>query len=135
MRDTTKDENNITIDVDNFEIISRKYKPLLTKVASEVMKMYGYDARLDFEELMQEANIGLWKAIKGFDPTRNIFFGVYARQAIQNHTKCFVRDYLPHRYEKHDEWTREHPKFKRIQIFTTYLSDKAEEAVVNHQDW
>jgi RNA polymerase sigma factor (sigma-70 family) len=40
--------------------------------------------KADFGDLIQEGRIGLWKAVRGFDPQRGVRFSSYAWVAIRN---------------------------------------------------
>ncbi len=54
--------------------------PLLLRLSSRYFIMGG-----DKEDLLQEARIGLHKAIQGFDPGKNTEFIPFARTCIHNH--------------------------------------------------
>ena len=49
----------------------------------------------DMEELIQLGNIGLFKAIKNFDPSRQIKFSTYAVPLIMGEIKQALRDNSP----------------------------------------
>ena len=87
------------------------------------------------EDLIQEGNIGLLKAIERFDPTRNIQFGTYAfhwiRQAIVralHNTADLIR--LPV-HKKEEIWA-----YKRMwkKLFTRSECDPTTEEIAEHMN-
>jgi hypothetical protein len=66
--------------------------------------------------------------MKLFDPERQIYFGIYLKQAITNNLANYVRQYQPHHWTKDIEKTQETGKqcFKRVRIYVQSL-DSAEE--------
>ena len=102
-------DTNITMD--NFELLSKKYRPLMLRHIRVVWQMHG--KAVEFCDLEQEANIALMNAIKNFDENRKVYFPVYLSKAILNKLLCHCRNYLPHYYKKDPE--RE-GKFKRVKV-------------------
>jgi RNA polymerase sigma factor (sigma-70 family) len=47
---------------------------------------------ISYEEALQAGRIGLWRAIKGYDPTRGTTFSTYAWVAIRNQIHRRVRE-------------------------------------------
>ena len=47
---------------------------------------------ISYEEALQAGRIGLWRAIKGYDPTRGTAFSTYAWVAICNQIRQRVRE-------------------------------------------
>lgn len=68
-----------------FEKISTQYSPIVVKLAK---KMRGY--RLDPDELLSEALMGLVKAAIDFDPDRGFRFGTYASNCVINTLYTYV---------------------------------------------
>lgn len=108
----------IDITLDNFELLSKKYRPLMWRHIRVVWQMHG--KAVELADLEQEALIALLNAIKNFDPTRKVYFPVYLSKAILNKLLCYCRNYLPHYYKKDPE--RE-GKFKRIKVHVDTLDD------------
>jgi RNA polymerase sigma factor (sigma-70 family) len=73
------------------EILLIDNKPLIKKIAQR----YSFNGRVDFEDLVQEGRIGLWTAIKHFDPAYDVAFGTYAtfwiRRAMINYVRMCGR--------------------------------------------
>lgn len=70
-----------------------KYEPVINKLASKYFKKYKYIG-ITYEDLLQEARIGLMKAIKNFDDDQSLFYS-FALLCIErnliNYTKSFNR--------------------------------------------
>ncbi len=69
-----KQGDNIAIDY-----IFTSLKPTILTIAKKLSSN-----EFDFEEAVQEANIGLFKAILSFDETRNVSFPTFASKCITN---------------------------------------------------
>jgi len=106
------------ITIDNFELLSKKYRPLMWRHIRVVWQMHG--KAVEISDLEQEALIALLNSIKNFDPERKVYFPVYLSKAILNKLLCYCRNYLPHYYKKDPE--RE-GKFKRIKVYVDTLDD------------
>lgn len=68
------------------EVITR-YQPLIHKIANKYFIHGG-----DHDDLVQDGNIAVWEAIKGYDPSRNNDFTKFLSMAIDNRMKVSVRD-------------------------------------------
>ncbi len=64
-----------------------RYRPLSHSLAARYR-----DRREPFEDLVQVADLGLVKAIQGFDPTRNTSFAAYAVPTILGELRRHFRD-------------------------------------------
>ena len=117
--------NDIPVVLENFEILSIRFKPLIYKNIKRMHKIHYSNPQVEFEDLNQEGLIALYESIKNFKPEKGVYFGVYLKVAISNRLKCFCRNFLPHRYTKdHEETARKgKPTFKRIPINVTTLDD------------
>ena len=116
---------DIPITLENFEALSKKYNPVILSNIKRIHKIHYSNPKVEFDDLKQEGLIALYEAIKNFKPERGVYFGVYLKVAISNRLKCFIRNYLPHKYSKdHEETARKgKPTFKRIAINVTTLDD------------
>ena len=126
MSETDKElyARDIPICVENFELIARKYRPVLLSNISKIHKLYEKNYRLEYNDLLQEALLALYKCIKQFKKDKGVYFGVYLKAALANSLRCFCRNTLPHRFIKDDEKsTIEKPVFKCKQINVGSLED------------
>lgn len=71
---------------DEQELILKKYKNLVKKTAGRY-RMSGADR----EDLIQEGMIGLYKAIRDFNPEKNIYFHVFAQVCITRQIMTAVK--------------------------------------------
>ena len=94
-------KSDVPITEDNYELLLKKYQPVLFKTIKEVGNQY--NRQVDFDDLHQEASIGLLKAIRAFNPSTGVFFGVYLKTVVLNQLRCYCRNTLPHRYVKDPE--------------------------------
>ena len=117
-------EVDISITLENFELLAKKYKPVILANIKRVHKMHESSFRVEFDDLMQEGLIALHDAIKNYNPTKGVYFGVYLKVAIGNRLKCFCRNTLPHYYSKDiEKSTPEKPKFKRERVQVGSIDD------------
>jgi RNA polymerase sigma factor (sigma-70 family) len=115
---------NIPICIENFDALSKKYKPVILSNIKKVHKMYEQNASVEFDDLFQEGLIALYDSIQNFDPERGVYFGVYLKVAISNKLKCYCRNFLPHFYTKdHENSTSEKTKFKRMKVAVGSIDD------------
>lgn len=113
----TLSDEDIPITEANFELLVAKYKPLILSCIKTVNSMNFNNSRLEYDDLYQEALMALWDAIRLYDASRGVYFGMYLKIAVTNRTKCFARDFLPHSYKKDvEKSTKEKPIFKRLAI-------------------
>ena len=69
----------------SFSLLCEKYKPLILSLVSSIFTDSPGLSSLDRDDLMQEANIALFKAASSFDTSRGgITFGLYAKICIRN---------------------------------------------------
>ena len=61
------------------DVLLREHERLVHKVVRQQ-----YSGRADYEDLIQEGRIGLWRAIQGFDESLGYAFSTYAWVAIRN---------------------------------------------------
>jgi DNA-directed RNA polymerase specialized sigma subunit len=117
--------NDIPVILENFEIFSIRFTPLILKNISRMRKIHYNNPQVEKEDLHQEGLMALYESIKNFNPERGVYFGVYLKVAISNRMKCFIRNYTPHRYTKDHEETvlKGKPTFKRIPINVTSIDD------------
>lgn len=110
--------SEIPIIMENFELLKKKYRPLMWRYIRLVHNMH--NKSVEFDDLEQEADWALWNSIKNFDDTRNVFFPVYLGKAVLNRLLCYCRNYLPHFYKKDPE---KEGKFKRVKVNVDTLDD------------
>lgn len=66
-----------------FAIIRSQYDALLASMVSKCLTAYHYDA--EFDDLMQEASLALYKAASSYDLSQsNVTFGLYAKICVRN---------------------------------------------------
>ena len=68
-----------------FEEILNENKSFLYKIVSRY-----YNSGVEQDDLMQQASLGLFTAIKRFEPTRNIAFSTYAMWWIRQHIVRYI---------------------------------------------
>ena len=71
-----------------FEEILNENKSFLYKIVSRY-----YNSGVEQDDLMQQASLGLFTAIKRFEPTRNIAFSTYAMWWIRQHIVRYIHDH------------------------------------------
>lgn len=71
-----------------FEEILNENKNFLYKIVSRY-----YNSGVEQDDLMQQASLGLFTAIKRFEPTRNIAFSTYAMWWIRQHIVRYIHDH------------------------------------------
>lgn len=115
---------DIAIHLDNFELLAKKYRPVILANIKRIHKMHESSPRVEYEDLYQEGLIALHDSIKNFNPERGVYFGVYLKVAIANKLKCYCRNFLPHYYSKDlEKSTPEKPKFKRERVQVGTIDD------------
>lgn len=68
------------------EVLIKRYRALTFKVARKYFLVGG-----DIDDLVQEGTLGLWKAIKEFDESKNSSFFTFARLCIETKIKDAIR--------------------------------------------
>ena len=71
-----------------FEEILNENKSFLYKIVSRY-----YNSGVEQDDLMQQASLGLFTAIKRFEPTRNVAFSTYAMWWIRQHIVRYIHDH------------------------------------------
>lgn len=69
-------------DIGIFDFILNKYDPLIKKMAYSFCNNYK-SYNLDYEELLQEGRLALYKAISSYDENREILFFTYVFSSIR----------------------------------------------------
>ena len=68
-----------------FSVLCEKYKPLILSLVDRIFTESPVSFSLDRDDLVQEANIALFKAAGAFDTARDeITFGLYAKICVRN---------------------------------------------------
>ena len=70
--------NSLPENFENIESLLVQYKPLVIKIARQYFLIGG-----DMDDLAQEGMIGLYKAIKSYDATKNASFKTFATLCIK----------------------------------------------------
>lgn len=65
------------------EIIYEKYKPLITKIATNLYKKYCTNTSLDISDLEQEGLIALNSAMNHYNENKDVLFYTYAKTCIE----------------------------------------------------
>lgn len=124
MKEQEVNEVDIPIHIDNYEALSKKYRPVILANIKRIHKMHESNPQVEYDDLYQEGLIALYDSIKNFNPERGVYFGVYLKVAIANKLKCYCRNFLPHYYSKDiEKSTPEKPKFKRMRVNVGTLDD------------
>ena len=71
-----------------FEEILNENKSFLYKIVSRY-----YNSGVEQDDLMQQASLGLFTAIKRFEPVRNVAFSTYAMWWIRQHIVRYIHDH------------------------------------------
>ncbi len=79
-----KEESDIALD-----IMFEKYEPLIKKICSHYFFCY-QNIKIDYDDLLQEGRIGLFKAIKGYDSSQNVLFYTFATICIKRAILSFL---------------------------------------------
>lgn len=74
------------------ETVFQKYKPIIVSIAS---KYYGYlkERGIDREDLIQEGQVGLYKAINAYKETEDACFYTFCIVCIEREIKAYCRKY------------------------------------------
>lgn len=62
-----------------FEALFERYCPLVKNRAAQ-----GEEAGLAYEDLLQEGMVGLFKAVRAYDPSKSVPFAAFASQVVEN---------------------------------------------------
>lgn len=81
---------------DYLEIMLKKYKPIITKICKKYLKV-GKSIGLEFDDLMQIANISLINSIKYYKNNKNTSFYTYIVKCIENNFKTEIRKELSYK--------------------------------------
>ncbi len=71
-------------------ILVEKYQPLIRKIASHYQKSYNH-VKVEYEELIQEGNIGLIESIKSFKTDKEVLFFTFAFLCIKRKIYNFLK--------------------------------------------
>ena len=63
-------------------IMLKKYEPLIKKIVNHYYRIFK-DFNIDFQDLVQEGRIGLYRAIKSYKEDKNILFYTFAFMCIK----------------------------------------------------
>lgn len=118
---------------DKIESLIEENKGLVIIIAKKFLNR-GYD----MEELIQLGNIGLFKAIKNFDTSKNVKFSTYAVPMIMGEIKRFLRDDGIIKVSRTYKSLYQKIKFFKEHILKTYgyepsISDIAENLNVDYE--
>jgi RNA polymerase sigma factor (sigma-70 family) len=78
-------------DEESINLIFNKYKPIINKVCStyyDFAKRHG----VEYSDLVQEANISLYKAYSNYDSYSNNTFYTFFLRCLNNHLNSYCRD-------------------------------------------
>ena len=75
-------ENEVASDT-----LYKKYEPLIHKIAKQI---YHKNKGVEFNDIIQEGNIGLSHAIKYYDENKNILFFTYAKLCIEKAMLSYI---------------------------------------------
>lgn len=78
-------------DDEALNLMFSKYLPIMRKVAYQYYKSYK-DIGISFEDLIQEARIGLMKAIRSYDESKCLFYS-YAMLCVERQLITYCRNY------------------------------------------
>ena len=103
MQYQTNDEELIYMirenDEEAWKIMMEKYEPLLQYLAFYYQKTYGATTSIDYEDLLQEMRITLYKTIKIYKTDKNNRFYPYLSTSLKN--TC--NDYYKRRYKRYQK--------------------------------
>ena len=103
MQYQTNDEELIYMirenDEEAWKIMMEKYEPLLKYLAFYYQKTYGAKTSIDYEDLLQEMRITLYKTIKIYKTDKNNRFYPYLSTSLKN--TC--NDYYKRRYTRYQK--------------------------------
>ena len=103
MQYQTNDEELIYMirenDEEAWKIMMEKYEPLLKYLAKKNKKTYGAKTSIDYEDLLQEMRITLYKTIKIYKTDKNNRFYPYLSTSLKN--TC--NDYYKRRYKRYQK--------------------------------
>ena len=77
-------------DQEAFACLYDRYRAMIFAKAREAGKRFGCDV---IEDMAQEAGIGFLKAVRSFDPSKNVGFRTYALVCIDHNLATSVRNY------------------------------------------
>ena len=69
------------------DALYEKYKPLIHKIAKNI---YRKNKGVEFNDILQEGNIGLSQAVKYYDENKNILFFTYAKLCIEKSMLSYI---------------------------------------------
>lgn len=78
-------------DDDAMNLLFKKYDSVINKISSAFYKNYQYIG-IDYEDLVQEARIGLIKALKGYNDEQALFF-TYVNICVERQLITYCRNY------------------------------------------
>ena len=101
-----------------FEDIVNKYKPLIRNLVTITLKKNYSHTSIEWDDLYQEALLGVYKALESYDIEKGVYFSHYLGHVIKNRLSMYVRDFLPHHFKKNKSasFDRGKPVYDRIAI-------------------
>lgn len=78
-------------DDDSLTLIYKKYNSLIDKMSKKFYKKYQYIG-VDFEDLMQEAKIGILKALRSYNDEESLFY-TYVIICVERQLLTYCRNY------------------------------------------
>lgn len=86
---TDSDPENSTCDTEEVELqLIRQYEPMIRRAARRLKVR-----SCDFEDALQSGRLGVIEALRKFDATRGVTFGVFARRYVFGHIRRVVYGY------------------------------------------
>lgn len=76
-------------DDDSYGVLFNKYRPLIRNTSYSFYKRFK-DFGYDFDDFIQEANVGFYKAIKYFNSNKNVLFYTFVSLCINRQLITFV---------------------------------------------
>lgn len=81
-----------------YELMFKKYKPLLDKISRTYYQNYKFQS-IEFDDIYQEAMIGLSKAIDTYDENNTALFYSYALLFIKRNVEKFLKESTRYKHQ------------------------------------
>ena len=82
---------------DYCNVLFNKYQPVIKKIVYKYYKEYS-DYGYDLDDFIQEGNYALFKALKNFNPKRNVIFYTFVSLCVKRQILSFIRMITSKRY-------------------------------------